>query len=214
MSAVILAGGKSSRMGFDKQTLKINGEYICNYIAKLLEPTFEEVILVTNKKFLYEESSINLVEDKIKNKGVLAGIYTGLYYSSYPYVYIIGCDMPLLNIDYIKYLKRKAYENTEIKAIVTRYKNYMEPLNAIYHRDNIKIIETLLINNKKAIRELTNRINTYYVPEQKAKAFSPNWEMFTNLNTLEDIKIMEEFLKYPKGELTLLKPKVTLTNTI
>lgn len=112
-TAIILAGGKSSRMGFDKQFLVINEKRLILDIAKKLKKHFKEIIIVTNKKEYYKDLGYKVVEDEIKGMGPLAGISVGLKNSSSLYAYIIACDMPILDDNYIKYIK--AMVNKDIK---------------------------------------------------------------------------------------------------
>ena len=74
-TAIILAGGKSRRMGFDKQLIKIQGEYIVDHIGKKLKNHFEEIIVVTNTPELYDKNKYKLVKDIYPGYGPLAGIH-------------------------------------------------------------------------------------------------------------------------------------------
>ena len=76
-TAIILAGGKSSRMGFDKQFLTFNNKKIIDTIIEQLEKEFQEIIIVTNKPEEYKNYSQKIFTDEIINKETLGGIYTG-----------------------------------------------------------------------------------------------------------------------------------------
>ena len=112
-TAIILAGGKSSRMGFDKQFLVINEKRLILEIAKKLEKYFKKIIIVTNKKEYYKDLGYKVVEDEIKEMGPLAGISVGRKNSSSLYAYIVACDMPVIDDNYIKYIKEMV--NKDIK---------------------------------------------------------------------------------------------------
>ena len=90
-TAIILAGGKSTRMGFDKQLIKMGNITITEYIIKILKPLFENIIVVTNKLELYEDNNIVTAEDIYKGYGPIAGIHAGLLKSKSIYNYIIAC---------------------------------------------------------------------------------------------------------------------------
>ena len=190
-TAIILAGGESRRMGFDKQKLLINGKLVALHIAEKLKDEFDQIIIVSNKPVLYGKSDYMIIEDRIRNIGPLGGIYTGLLESKSEAAYITACDMPHISLDYIRYLKEVLRHNPDADAIITRYlENMMEPFNAIYSKNCIGHIEELLGGNKTKISSLCKEINTYYVDETISKLFSPDWGMFMNLNTKHDL---EEF---------------------
>ncbi len=106
-TAIILAGGKSSRMGFDKQFLIINEKRVMEIVISKLRAEFKEIIIVTNKPESYKNLADKVVSDIIKGKGPLSGLHAGLKHSSSKYSYFIACDMPNINIEYIRYMKRK-----------------------------------------------------------------------------------------------------------
>ena len=116
-TAVILAGGKSTRMGFDKQQLKIGNKIIAEYIADKLSNDFSQIIVVSNKPHLYENTGLFVVEDEIKGYGPLAGLYTGLTYSKSKFIYLIACDMPNISLEFIRYMKGLVKNNTDKKPL-------------------------------------------------------------------------------------------------
>lgn len=187
-TAVILAGGKSSRMGFDKQLLKVNKKRVMEIMINKLKKEFDDIIIVTNKPELYIGSQYKIVSDEIKGKGPLGGIYTGLKESSSKYVYFIACDMPNINLDYIRYMK-DTIKDLDVDACITKIGNKFRPehLNAFYSRDLVTELEKLFLEDRRAIVYLTNRVNTFYVEEKDARKYSSNLEMFFNLNTKEDL---------------------------
>ncbi|MBC2582350.1 molybdenum cofactor guanylyltransferase [Clostridium sp. DJ247] len=186
-TAVILAGGKSSRMGFDKQFLKLDEKFLMDIVIGELQKEFSEIIVVTNKVEIYKDTPYKVICDKIKNKGPLSGIHVGLKASSSKYVYFIACDMPNVNIEYIRYMKEKI-RNIDVGACITKEGDKIEPLNGFYSKSIIKDIEYLFLKDKRAIISLIERVNTYYIEEKAARIYSSNWDMFLNLNTKEDLK--------------------------
>lgn len=184
-SAVILAGGKSSRMEFDKQFLRINERRLMDNLINKLKEEFNEIMIVTNKPEHYIGFSHKVVSDEIKQKGPLSGIHIGLKESISKYTYFIACDMPCVNINYIRYMKEQI-EN-EVSACVTKVGEWIEPFNSFYSRDIIKDIEKHLLEDRKSVFSLLKKLNTLYIEEQSARRFSSNWDMFWNLNTKEDL---------------------------
>lgn len=185
-TAVILAGGKSTRMGFDKQLLKINERRLVDNLRRKLSKNFEEIIVVTNKSEYYLGFPDKITKDIIIGKGPLSGIHAGLKASSSQYAYFVACDMPNINLDYIEYMKDELKE-LKVKACVTRFGEWIEPFNAFYSKDMIEDIEEHLSNNRRSVNSLLSNLTVHYIEEEKAREFSPNWDMFLNLNTKEEL---------------------------
>ncbi|MBW6411548.1 molybdenum cofactor guanylyltransferase [Clostridium weizhouense] len=185
-TAVILAGGKSSRMGFDKQFLKINEKRLINILIDNLKKEFEEIIIVTNKKDEYKDFLCKIVCDEIKGNGPLSGIHVGLKESSSKYVYFIACDMPNINLNYIKFMKEKI-KNKDVDACITKINNNLQPFNGFYSKNVIKYIKKVIFTDKKSLFYLVNNINTLYIQEDEARRYDKNLDMFINLNNYEDL---------------------------
>ena len=186
-TAVILAGGKSTRMGFDKQLLRINERRLIDNLRKRLSTLFNEIIVVTNKSEYYLGATDKITKDIIVGKGPLSGIHAGLKSASSRYVYFVACDMPNINLDYIEYMKDEL-KSLDVKACITRYGEWIEPFNAFYSKNIIGDIEEHLSHNRRSVNSLLSKLPVHYIEEEKARQFSPNWDMFLNLNTKEELK--------------------------
>lgn len=190
-SAVILAGGNSKRMGFDKQLIEIDDRKLVYIIAERLKSEFQQIIVVTNKPEYYKCSKYKIVTDEIKCKGALSGIHIGLKKAISKYVYFIACDMPNINLKYIRYIKQKL-EKTKSDACITRIENMIEPFNSFYSKDLVNNIEKFLLRDERALYSFVKKINCHYIEEDEARKFSSDWSMFLNLNKAEDL---EEYIK-------------------
>lgn len=182
-TAIILAGGKSSRMGFDKQFLKIEQRSIMDSMIHKLSKEFDEIIIVTNKPEHYLGLGHKITGDIFENMGPLAGIHAGLKISNSQYALVVACDMPNINMKYIKYMKTQIGNH----GCTTKFGNYLEPFISYYSKDVIINIEEFLKTNRKSIHGFLPTIEFNYIEERVARSFSPNWNMFLNLNTKEDL---------------------------
>lgn len=117
-SCIVLCGGKSSRMGRDKGSMVIQDKPMIKHILTTLNNHINEVIIVLNDKERIDKYSkfinpseynytITFVEDKIKNKGPLPGIFTGLEHISSDYALILPCDSPYVSNKYIQTIFQK-----------------------------------------------------------------------------------------------------------
>ncbi len=185
-TAIILAGGKSSRMGFDKQLLKIDERRLMDSLIHKLDKHFEEIIIVTNRPELYIGLSHIITSDILKDKGPLGGIHAGLKISSSQYAFIVACDMPNINMEYVNFMKNQLTDPNS-KGCITEFGNWIEPFSSFYSADLMEYIEGYLNTGRRSINGLIKDFKMTYIPEDKARKFSSNWDMFLNLNTKEDL---------------------------
>jgi len=195
-SAIILAGGKSSRMGFDKQFMEVNEKKLIEITADRLAAVFEDIIIVTNRPEMYKGCKYKIATDIIRRKGPLGGIHAGLLAASSEFAYVLACDMPHINVDYIEYMKdaieSRVKSGKGADACITLKGEWIEPFNAFYRKSIAKSIKEHLESDRRAVYSLIENLNTLYVSESEARRFSPDWSMFFNMNT------MDEFLKFKK----------------
>ena len=96
ITGIILAGGKSSRMGTEKGLILYKNKPFVEHIIEAMNPLVDNIIIISNNK-AYKSFGFRCYEDLIKNTGPLAGIYTGLRYSKTENNLIVSCDVPLIN---------------------------------------------------------------------------------------------------------------------
>jgi molybdopterin-guanine dinucleotide biosynthesis protein A len=185
-TAIILAGGQSSRLGTDKQFLRLAGGTLVDYIVSRLKDHFEEIIVVTSKPEDYKAADIKAVGDVLKGCGPLGGIHSGLASSKSRFSYVIACDMPYINPGYITYMKALLAGSQDAQAVITRFGNWIEPFNAFYSRELIPLIEKQLEGGEQRIGSMLEKAKTLYIEEKKAREFSPDWNMFININTRQE----------------------------
>ncbi len=194
-TAILLAGGKSSRMGFDKQQLKINNRLLTESIINRLYTVFEDIIVVTNNEEYYSNLPCRTVQDEIPGFGPLSGIHVGLKTAKHQYGYVMACDMPYINFDYIAYLKSRI-EQVDCDACVTVFKQeWIEPFHGFYSKTLTGPIEEYLESGKRSVFGLLKNYNSIYIEEDIARQYTPNWELFLNINTKEDLLEVERIME-------------------
>lgn len=182
MSAILLAGGKSTRMGFDKQKIRMGEGYLIELLIKKLKAYFFEIIVVTQTPELYHTQDVITTGDILPSGGPLAGLHAGLTISSNPYCFVMACDMPNINLDYITYLIEKLREDTELEGVVTRYKGWIEPFNAFYTKALIPEIAPFIAEGGRSMYQFLRHRKVHYIEESEARFFSKDWSMFENIN--------------------------------
>ena len=196
MTGIILSGGKSSRMGLNKAFLEINGERLIDRTVKLFRQLFSEVILVTNEPLLYLDQDIALVADIYKGKGPMGGLYSGLFYASFDHAFLCACDIPYLNVEFIRYMTGKA---SEYDVVVPETADGFHPLHAIYSRRCLPSIKSLLIRDSLKMTGCFKGMRVLYIPESVIRSFDPECRMFLNINTAQDLQRVLELQHKSEG---------------
>jgi molybdenum cofactor guanylyltransferase len=188
-TAVILCGGKSSRAGCDKQLLPCDGTTLPKAIARKLQALFPEIILVTGTPEVYAGSGFVVVEDIEKDAGPLAGIFTGLTYTSSEYAYVIAGDMPYPNLRYIEWMTGLLGTGRVTAVAAREGHGHLEPFNSIFAARCAPLMEASLARGERSVgRFLRGREGVKFVSEETARRFSPDWSMFASINTQVDVE--------------------------
>lgn len=179
ISGIILAGGKSSRMGTDKGFVLYQGKTFIQHVIEAMAPLVNDLIIVSDNRD-YDIFNCIRVDDIIKNSGPLAGLYSGLNYSKTEYNLVVSCDVPLIN----NFVLQKLIDQipSEADIIQLQAKERDMPLLAIYKKECCKQFLDLLCNNE---RKLTNALLTFDV---KKIVLDKTLEHFTaNINTINEL---------------------------
>ncbi|HHX54073.1 MAG TPA: molybdenum cofactor guanylyltransferase [Clostridiales bacterium] len=184
-SAVILAGGRSSRMGFDKQMLKMQNKRIIDLLIPMLRTRFDDIMVSSRMPELYKLGEVRVIQDVFPDMGPLGGIHSALINAESRSVFTVACDMPFLELPYIDYMM-SLLEGGEYDACVTLRKDRIEPFHAFYCRSGLPVLEEDLSQGKGSIFYYTRKIRTLMIREDDAAPFLPGWRAFTNLNTREE----------------------------
>ncbi|MBI2252793.1 MAG: molybdenum cofactor guanylyltransferase [Armatimonadetes bacterium] len=183
INCFILGGGKSSRLKSNKLFLKWNDKTILEHLYNKLSLIFKEIYIIVDNKKKYLDLKYPLLEDDYEAKGPLGGIYTGLKLSSAFYNFFLACDMPLINLDLIKFI---CEETKGFDIIIPKIKNKLEPLCCIYSKMCLPYIKEQLIKNQLKIIDFFSKVKVKYIEEKKIIKFDPKLISFYNINTRED----------------------------
>jgi len=155
ISCIVLAGGKSLRLGQNKVLETIGGKSLLERAVVQLGPFHSDIIIVAAvKQFLprlIDSSRVRTVTDTYPGKGPLGGIYTGLAASDSFYNLVVACDMPFLNLALLGYMIQLS-ANSDL--VIPRLGEMVEPLHAIYSKGCLAPIEQLLRQGNLGIRDL------------------------------------------------------------
>ncbi|MCX9024967.1 MAG: molybdenum cofactor guanylyltransferase [Candidatus Methanoperedens sp.] len=199
-SALILAGGRGSRLGYrEKALMDINGKPLLAYVIESLEKVVDNLIISVRDRAQGEllESrfpGFSFAYDMHKNTGPLAGILSGLLLSRDEFCFIAACDMPFINDKVVKMLFQKSEFHD---AAIPRWEDgFLEPLHAVYR------CKPMILETKKAIESGETiilapvfKLKVNYVGIEEIKKLDPDLKTFMNINTPED---MQKIIKNAK----------------
>ena len=185
LTAFVLAGGKSARMGSDKAALEFRGRTLLDRALEVLRVLTPEVLVVGERSRFYGRASV--VEDVFRDRGPLGGIHAALSVSATDLNVILAVDLPFVGSAVLRYLVQKARSSSAL-AVVPRSEEGWQPLCAVYRQQFVKVAERALLQGKNKIDPLFEEIEILPVrePELSEQGFSVH--TFRNLNTPGDLE--------------------------
>lgn len=185
LTAFVLAGGKSTRMGADKAFLKWGDETLLDRALKLARAVAENVRIVgAAKKF--DRFGCAVVEDVYRDRGPLGGIHAALSSSRSELNLMLAVDLPLMKPEFLKFLISQAEASGAI-VTVPDAAGGLQPLCAVYRKEFALVAEESLKAGKNKIDPLFAKVETVVIKEEKLLSAGFSREMFRNMNTPEDL---------------------------
>ncbi|PWJ47958.1 molybdenum cofactor guanylyltransferase [Faecalicatena contorta] len=188
VTAAVLCGGKSRRMGFDKAFLMDEEQYLLLQTVRELQILFEQVVLVSNTKAKFEDRTgfreIPILEDFYIEKGPIGGISTALQEVQTEYIFAMACDMPLPDVSLIGRMYRKLGRK---QVLVCSHEGKLEPLFAFYHKSCLPAFEEQIRKNELRPRSAFSslEVEMYHLSGEEKRSI-------VNLNTPGDVQKWNE----------------------
>lgn len=180
ISGVILAGGRSRRMGRNKASLAVRQWSLLDIMIDKMKSVFQQVMLSGSRASEYN-TGLPVLDDLYPGCGPLAGIHAALKQTGRG-VFVIGCDMPLVPTALIRYI----CSHHDADIVVPRLGDYLEPLCAVYYQNCLPWIEQALDRGQYKITRFFPQVRVKYVTAEEISRFAPPEEAFFNINTPED----------------------------
>lgn len=187
VSAVLVAGGRSRRMGLDKRFMKVGGVSVFERTLSLLRTIFAESIVVLAEPIaMLDVQGCPLAYDLLPNAGSLGGLYTGLMTASRPRVFAVACDMPFLDPDVIHCMLSR---DETADVIVARLAGRFQPMHAVYSKRCVSFLQAMAQRQELRIQKLfqQEQLRTTILTEHDLQAFGPEFRSFLNINTPNDL---------------------------
>ncbi len=192
-SIVILAGGKSSRMGVDKSHVNLFGKLMIDRIIERIGSKGDDIIVVSNEVIKISTGKIKFVPDYYRNFGALAGLHAGIKAAKNENVLVVANDMPFINLELLDYMRQRMVPGIDV--VIPDNGRGLEPFHAIYRK------KSCLPAIEKAIQEQSKRIISWFplvkvviVEESVIDSMDPERLAFFNVNTPEDLKRAEQII--------------------
>jgi len=186
VTGVLLAGGKSRRMGEDKKTLVVGGQTLLHRCLGVLCSIFHEVIIVIAQDSPPLDVNTRVVRDLVPDCGSLGGVYTGLTQATTPFIFAVACDMPFLDQAVIaQFTSRRATAD----IVMARLAGQLHPMHALYSKKCLLGLEQMILAQQLKIQELMSRasLRVQYITEADLLTIDPSWRSFHNVNTPADL---------------------------
>lgn len=185
VSGVILAGGRSRRMGGSPKALIPFGERpLIQHIVERVRSVLSDCLIVTNSPELYGFLGVPVVGDVFPEGGSLGGIYSGLAAVPGDAALCVACDMPFLSAGLIGYLAARA---GEADVVIPEAVGELQTLHAIYGKACLPAMEGRLRAGRLKILGFFDEVRVLRVPADAVARFESPELAFMNLNTPDDL---------------------------
>jgi molybdopterin-guanine dinucleotide biosynthesis protein A len=189
ISAFVIAGGKSRRMGRDKaQIAWRNGQQN----ATLLSHAVDRLRSVSSRVFVVGDveiggATVEVLHDLVPGSGPLGGIHAALSSTETPWNIVLGVDLPLISTAFLRWMAQICRLESQKKVIVPRINDEFQPLSAAYHRDFLPVCATAMARKQLSIHDLFRNTPTRIMEEDEIRDAGYPAESFLNVNTPEDL---------------------------
>lgn len=200
VSAFILAGGFSSRMGQDKGLLLFGNEPLVAVTARLLETLVREVTVIGGPE-RYNHLGLRVLPDRVMSakhgaplQTPLLGVASALSTSDARWNLILACDLPYLTAEWLEWLLDRA-ERSCAQILMPRTANGIEPLAAVYRRECLAPILQALDNGIRGVKDAISHLPIEFCGEDEWASFDPQHRVLKNMNTPEDYQEAKNWLE-------------------
>ncbi len=182
-TAVILAGGKSSRMGQPKALLRFAGEPLIVHMVRRLGRLFSDTVVVAAADQELPALPSTIVRDDVAYQGPVGGIYYGLKAARREICFVTSCDAPFLNLRLIAHLVAQI---SDYDVVVPFTQERFQPLHAVYRKQVAPLLKEQLERGELRPIFLYDKVRTRKITEAEMHPFDPENLSFLNMNTPED----------------------------
>lgn len=179
LSAIVLAGGRSRRMGRDKALLRLGGQTQLERTIRVVREITAQVIVVGREDI----PDVPAVQDIRRGIGPLGGLLTGLSATGCRYAVAVGVDHPYLKAEVLRHLAGLC---PGFDAVVPVSAGRLHTTHAVYAAGTVAIIDEQIARGEYSIRSLLARLNVRWVREEEVAQIEGAAASLRNVNTPEE----------------------------
>jgi molybdopterin-guanine dinucleotide biosynthesis protein A len=202
LDALVLAGGRSVRMGVPKAALPWGATTVIGTTVTTLRSLFKRVMVVAREEgdLVSElwDMDVRLLHDARPERGPLVGLAVGLGASDAPWCFVTGCDMPLLRPEVIARMAQEMEGGCDIVA--ARVEGRIQPLHAFYSARCLSRAEALLETGVTSLRGLLSTCDVRTVAGGSFKDIDPALLSFMDLDTMKDYQMARQLIQETAGQ--------------
>ena len=192
-NAIVLAGGQSLRLGYNKILEIVGGRSLLEQVVSCVASLSNEIVVVAAEGQViprFEDyPDMRVVTDIYPGKGPLGGIYTGLKNSTSDCNLVVAADMPFLNCALMDYMLSLV---DGVDLVAPRVSGQIEPLHAVYMQSCLPAIKKMINEGVLGVHKLFSRVKVRYVEAAEIARFDPEQRSFFNINTDNDLQVARE----------------------
>jgi molybdopterin-guanine dinucleotide biosynthesis protein A len=187
VTGVLLAGGKSRRMGEDKRFILVGQRTLFERSCAVLCGLFEQVCVVIAQDSPSLQTEVPVVRDLIPDCGSLGGLYTGLRLAKTQHIFLAACDMPFLNPDVIRYM---VHLKDQADIVISRWVTRLQPTHAVYGRNCLPVIEEMMKLHNRKIHGMIGHpaLRVSFITEREIQQIDHDGRSMFNINTPSDLE--------------------------
>lgn len=185
-TGVVLAGGRSTRMGRDKAALLLGGEPLVRRVVERLRRALAEVIVAGPPEVGALVPGVRVVPDLQAGQGPLAGIGAAMRAIQTPWAFVVACDMPFVEPALVRAMLALALTPPQVDALVPRSVRGTEQLHALYARTCLPALESQLAAGDLALHHMLDILRVREMPWSEAARYDPAGLSAFNMNTPEE----------------------------
>ncbi len=194
VTGVILAGGRSSRMGTDKATLLLDGVTMLQRSVDRLTPAVEELVLVAAPGRPLPEVTtdhpLRVVEDPVEGEGPLVGIAAGLEACRAPAAVVVAVDMPFVEASLLRALVARL--EAPHRWVLPLAERRPQPLCSAFATSALSVIHEHLEAGDRAPMAVAADLDAYRMQSDEWTAYDPEGRSFLNVNTPEEFAALTD----------------------
>lgn len=186
LEGVVLAGGRSRRLGVDKALLQFGDTPLLRIVVDRVARVCSRVLVAVDRPDRYQELALSadFVADESPGHGPLSGLQSGLRACGTEHALVVACDLPFLNV---RLLRHMAELPRSYQALVPRQGRRWQPLHAVYARSCLETVDEMLSDGGGSMRQLLSRLVVQPLDEREIRRLDPDGLSLLNINRRSDL---------------------------